>query len=139
MFRRLCTREPWLPPWRELVAVYRRREARGELRGGRVVALASGEQFALVRRRTKSLELVSLSGANPLNLTGIVTPGETVPRGSGRVLYLDGVPIASQSGREVHMSEDLDRSAAWEARKALLRRGVGATRLLVAAHGTPTP
>lgn len=41
-----------------------------------------------------------------------------VPRGSGRVLYLDGVPIASQSGREVHMSEDLDRSAAWEARKA---------------------
>ena len=117
-------------------------------RGGRFLALASGEQFALpeavgllreVRRRAKSLELVSLSGADPLNLAGIVTPGETVPRGSGRVLYLDGVPIASQSGREVHMSEDLDRSAAWEARKALLRRGVGATRLLVAAHGTPTP
>ncbi|MGH8589973.1 MAG: Lhr family helicase, partial [Gammaproteobacteria bacterium] len=41
VFRRLCTREPWLPPWRELVAVYRRREARGELRGGRFVALAS--------------------------------------------------------------------------------------------------
>ena len=138
VFRRLCTREPWLPPWRELVAVYRRREARGELRGGRFLALASGEQFALpeavgllreVRRRAKSLELVSLSGADPLNLAGIVTPGETVPRGSGRVLYLDGVPIASQSGREVHMSEDLDRGAAWEARKALLRRGVGATRL----------
>ena len=115
VFRRLCTREPWLPPWRDLVAVYRRREACGELRGGRFLALASGEQFALpeavgllreVRRRAKSLELVSLSGADPLNLAGIVTPGETVPRGSGRVLYLDGVPIASQSGREVHMSED---------------------------------
>ena len=47
VFRRLCTREPWLPPWRELVAVYRRCEARGELRGGRFLALASGEQFAL--------------------------------------------------------------------------------------------
>ncbi|MGH8522054.1 MAG: Lhr family helicase, partial [Gammaproteobacteria bacterium] len=140
VFRRLCTREPWLPPWRELVAVYRRREARGELRGGRFLALASGEQFALpeavgllreVRRRDRAQELVSLSAADPLNLVGIVTPGNTVPRGSGRVLYLDGVPIASQSGREVHMSEDLDRAAAWEARKALLRRGVGATRLVV--------
>ncbi len=40
VFRRLCTREPWLPPWRELVAVYRRREARGELRGGRFLTLA---------------------------------------------------------------------------------------------------
>jgi ATP-dependent helicase Lhr and Lhr-like helicase len=148
VFRRLCTREPWLPPWRELVAVYRRREARGELRGGRFLALASGEQFALpeavgllreVRRRAKSLELVSLSGADPLNLAGIVTPGDTVSRGSGRVLYLDGVLIASRSGREVHMSEDLDRGAYWEVRKALLRRGVGASRLVVTADGTTTP
>ncbi|MGH8581292.1 MAG: hypothetical protein ACREWG_00585 [Gammaproteobacteria bacterium] len=98
-----------------------------------------------VRRRAPSLELVSLSGADPLNLAGIVTPGGTVPRGSGRVLYLDGVPIASQSGREVHMSEDLDQGAAWEARKALLRRGVGATRLswpkserAAHEHGGPT-
>jgi len=143
VFRRLCTRKPWLPPWRELVAVYRRREARGELRGGRFLALASGEQFTLpeavgllreVRRRAKSLELVSLSGADPLNLAGIVTPGKTMPR----VLYLDGVPIGSQSGGEIHMSEGLDRGAAWEARKALLRRGVGVTRLVVAADGTTT-
>jgi len=73
-----------------------------------------------------------LSAADPLNLVGIVTPGNTVPRGSGRVLYLDGVPIALQSGHEVRMSEDLDQAAAWEARKALLRRGVGTTRLSVA-------
>ena len=124
------------------------RGARRATRAGASSPWPSGEQFALpeavglpreVRRRAKSLELVSLSGADPLNLAGIVTPGETVPRGSGRVLYLDGVPIASQSGREVHMSEDLDRGAAWEARKALLRRGVGATRLGVAADGTTTP
>jgi len=92
-----------------------------------------------VRRRAKSLELVSLSGADPLNLAGIVTPGETVPRRSGRNLHLDGVPIASQSGREVHMSEDRDRGAAWEARKALLRRGIGATRLSVVADGMTPP
>jgi ATP-dependent Lhr-like helicase len=91
-----------------------------------------------VRRRAASQELVSLSGADPLNLAGIVTPGETVARGSGRILYLDGVPIASQSGREVHMSENLDRAAAWEARKALLRRGVGASRLLATAEGMTT-
>jgi ATP-dependent helicase Lhr and Lhr-like helicase len=74
VFRRLCTREPWLPPWRELVAVYRRREARGELRGGRFLALASGAQLALpeavellreVRRRATSQELLSLSAADP--------------------------------------------------------------------------
>jgi ATP-dependent helicase Lhr and Lhr-like helicase len=88
VFRRLGTREPWLPPWRELIAVYRRREARGELRGGRFVALASGEQFALpetvgllreVRHRATSLELVSLSGADPLNLAGISPPGRRCP------------------------------------------------------------
>jgi ATP-dependent Lhr-like helicase len=92
-----------------------------------------------VRRRAKSLELVSLSGGDPLNLAGIVTSGKTVPQRSARVLYLDGVPIASQSRREVRMSEDLDRGAAWEARKALLRCGVGATRLSVAADGPITP
>ncbi len=77
------------------------------------------------RRRATSRELVSLSGADPLNLAGIVTLGGTVPRGSGRGLYLDGVPIASQSGREIHMSEDLDRAAVWEARKALCGKALG--------------
>jgi ATP-dependent helicase Lhr and Lhr-like helicase len=123
VFRRLCTREPWLPPWRELVTVYRRREARGELRGGRFLALASGKQFALpeavgllrdVHRRAKALELVSLSGVDPLNLAGIITPAGTVPRGSACPLSGWRHPIASESGREVHMSEPLDRGAAWK-------------------------
>ena len=83
--------------------------------------------------RTRQVRAAQMAAAGCWYLTG------TVPRGSGRVLYLDGVPIASQSGREVHMSEALDRSAAWEARKALLRRGVGATRLSVAADGMTTP
>jgi hypothetical protein len=71
------------------------------------------------RRRMRRLRLSAADSAQPDRHRH---PGGTVPRGSGRVLYLDGIPIASQSGREVHMSEDLDR-AAYEARKALLRRG----------------
>jgi hypothetical protein len=81
-----------------------------------------------------------LSGADPLNLAGIVTPGRTVPGDRVASSILMASPFASQSGREVHMSEDLDRGAVWEARKALLRRVVGATRLLGSrADGTTTP
>ena len=46
VFRVLLQRESQLPPWRELVRVYRRLEARGEIRGGRFVAGFGGEQFA---------------------------------------------------------------------------------------------
>jgi len=38
---------PLMPPWRELVRVFRRWEARGEIRGGRFVTPIGGEQFAL--------------------------------------------------------------------------------------------
>jgi len=83
VFRALLARESRLPTWRELAAVYRRLEARGEIRGGRFVSGFGGEQFALadavgrlraVRKLDKSGELVALSGADPLNLVGIVTP-----------------------------------------------------------------
>ena len=48
VFWRILEREAaWLPPWRELLRVLRRLEARGEIRGGRFVAGISGEQFAL--------------------------------------------------------------------------------------------
>src|SRR5204862_1736945 len=47
VFWRLLEREAaWLPPWRDLLRVYRRLEARGEIRGGRFVAGFAGEQFA---------------------------------------------------------------------------------------------
>jgi hypothetical protein len=78
------------------------------VRGGRFVAGTSGEQFALpeavtglraLRRRDPSGDLVSLSAADPLNLTGIVTPGPRVPALTGnRVLYRDGVPVAVHAG-----------------------------------------
>jgi ATP-dependent Lhr-like helicase len=140
VFWRLLEREaPWLPPWRDLLRVYRRLEARGEIRGGRFVAGFSGEQFALpeavgklreVRREKESLELVSLSGADPLNLVGIVTPGPKLAALTGnRVVYRDGIPLAIFAGQEVQFLETLEAKDQWDARKALLRSAVlGPTR-----------
>ena len=101
----------WLPPWRELLMVYRRLEARGEIRGGRFVAGFSGEQYALPaaigalresRRSNTGADWVSISAADPLNVVGLLTPGPRVPALTGnRILYRDGVPIAALSGGEV--------------------------------------
>jgi len=135
VFWRLVAREAdWLPPWRELLFCYRRLEARGEIRGGRFVAGLSGEQFAApeavgllreMRRRPRDGECVSLSAADPLNLLGILTPGPRLPALAGnRVLYRDGLPLATLAGSEVRFLETLDAAAQWEARNALLRRHV---------------
>jgi ATP-dependent Lhr-like helicase len=132
VFWRLLEREAsWLPPWRELLRVYRRLESRGEIRGGRFVAGPAGEQFALpdaiaalrqVRRGPMVGALVSVSAADPLNLVGVLTPGPRLPSLTrNRVLYRDGVPIALLSGGEVLFLETLDGVSEWEARNALLR------------------
>ena len=104
VFRKVLEREAGLPPWRELVRVLRRREDRGEVRGGRFVNRFSGEQFALpeavgelrrIRRTERTGRLLTLSAADPLNLTGIVTPGERVSSTAAReVVYRDGEPDA---------------------------------------------
>jgi ATP-dependent Lhr-like helicase len=138
VFWRLLEREAdWLPPWRELLRVYRRLEARGDIRGGRFVAGFSGEQFALpdavgmlreVRRKPASETWISLSGADPLNLVGILTPGPRLAALTGnRLLYRDGLPVALLAGGEVQFLETLDASAQWQARKALLRGVVPAS------------
>src|SRR5690606_27984795 len=89
VFRALLQREGrFLPPWRLLARCLRRLGARGEIRGGRFIAGFSGEQFALPEaieplrqaRHAGNVEVeVVVSGADPLNLSGIVTPGERVP------------------------------------------------------------
>ena len=131
VFRKLLEREDGLPPWRELYYVYRRLEARGEVRGGRFVSGFSGEQFALpdavaaLRKsaKTPGNERVSISAIDPLNLAGILTPGEKVPRLAGnRVLFGNGVPIAVQSGGDVHYLTPLDPGAQWEVRNLLIRK-----------------
>jgi ATP-dependent Lhr-like helicase len=132
VFWRMLAREAeFLPPWRDLLRVYRRLEARGEVRGGRFVAGFSGEQYALpeaigmlraVRRQPTSGEWVSLSGADPLNLAGILTPGPRLAtRTANRLLFRDGLPIASLAGGDVQFFATLDTAMQWEARKSLLR------------------
>ncbi|HSS26670.1 MAG TPA: DEAD/DEAH box helicase [Usitatibacter sp.] len=111
VFRSMLARETNLPPWRELVRIYRRLEARGEIRGGRFVAGFGGEQFAAadavgklraVRKMEKIGERVVLSAADPLNLVGILTPEARVPAvHSNRILLEDGLPVAALEGGEL--------------------------------------
>ncbi|NLB13106.1 MAG: hypothetical protein GX826_03680, partial [Gammaproteobacteria bacterium] len=106
----------WLPPWRVLLRELRRLEARGEIRGGRFVQGLSGEQFALpeaiplLRRMRDEIadgELVCVSGADPLNLSGIAINGPKVPRlASARLLYRDGVPLATRIGGKIEWLGD---------------------------------
>jgi ATP-dependent Lhr-like helicase len=88
VFRELLARETNLPKWRELQWAFRRLEERGEIRGGRFVSGFVGEQFALpaavesvrvARNLAVSNELITISAADPLNLVGILVPGERIP------------------------------------------------------------
>jgi len=130
---RLLEREAaWLPPWRELVRIYRRLEARGEIRGGRFIAGLSGEQYALpeavglmreIRRRGdagRDDAFVCLSAADPANLVGGVVHGPKVPRIAGaRVLWRDGVPVATSVAGEIALLVPLDADDERAARRAL--------------------
>src|SRR5262249_44101992 len=124
----------WLPPWRDLLRVYRRLEGSGEIRGGRFVAGVTGEQFAPpaaigtlrgVRRRPPAGGWTAGAGAGPANLPGRLAPGPRPGALAGnRLLYRDGVPAATLSGGEVRFLEPLDAATEWFARKALMR-GIG--------------
>ncbi|MYM74051.1 DEAD/DEAH box helicase [Duganella sp. FT134W] len=121
MFWRLLEREAgWMPSWRELLPIYHRLEARGEIRGGRFVAGLSGEQFALpeaipllreMRRRPHDGSYVCISAVDPLNLCGTLLPGDKVPALAGnRLLFRDGVPVATQVAGKFHYPPDaIDR------------------------------
>ncbi len=132
LMKPLLTREALKVPWRDLLRVCRRLEARGEIRGGRFVEGPAGEQFALseavsalraVRRKSVSGELVAVSAADPLNLVGILLPGERVPSFTGnRILFRDGVPVAVYVGKEVRFLSEHDADSEWSVRNALLRR-----------------
>jgi ATP-dependent helicase Lhr and Lhr-like helicase len=106
--RRILAREANAAPWRKLLAVYRRLELRGEIRGGRFVSGVSGEQYALpeavtrlreVRRTPGAGTLILISAADPLNLTGVLTSGDRVrTMTSTRIAYRDGVALAALEG-----------------------------------------
>jgi ATP-dependent Lhr-like helicase len=135
--RRVLEREPILPPWRDLLYVFRRMEARGEVRGGRFVQGMSGEQFALpeaigaLREARKRLdgEEAMLSAADPLNLIGIITPGQRLPALPGnRLLLTDGVPVAVRVGKQVEFLQQVAAAEEWSIRR----------RLMGPFRGTPT-
>jgi ATP-dependent helicase Lhr and Lhr-like helicase len=101
VFREILARESFSLKWRELLIALRRLEDRGELRGGRFVDGFLGEQFALPvaveslrahRKLSPTGETIVISAADPLNLVGIITPGERVPAISGKsVMIRDGI------------------------------------------------
>ena len=105
VFPEILAREANAPRWRDLVQIYRRQEARGEIRGGRFVSGFVGEQFALpeaveLLRKTRNAEpdgrFIALSACDPLNLAGIISPGHRVTSVvRNRLVVRDGLPIAS--------------------------------------------
>ncbi|HJX93464.1 MAG TPA: DEAD/DEAH box helicase [Pyrinomonadaceae bacterium] len=132
VFKRLLEREGMSIPWRLLLRSYHRLEARGEIRGGRFVAGISGEQFALpdavgmlraIRRQGAQDSMISVSAADPLNLVGVITPGNRVSsHTSNRVLYQDGVPVAALESGETRFIVELSRAMEWKAKAALMRK-----------------
>lgn len=128
--RKLLTRETIAPPWRVLLRIYHRLEARGEVRGGRFIAGLSGEQFALpeavgalrkMRRTKASGRLLSITAADPLNLVGVLLPGDRVAASmNNRVLLRDGDVVATLVGGKVSIHADDEDT--WTLEKALVRR-----------------
>ena len=103
VFRDLMERETAMPKWRELVGMFRRLEARGVVRGGRFVSGFGGEQFALteavdslraMRGRGGQTDAVAFSAADPMNLVGVVIPGEREASVPGRTVTYPALTAA---------------------------------------------
>jgi len=102
LFRDLALHDGLRLPWREIQWALRRLEDRGLVRGGRFVSGFTGEQYALptaveqltrVRRAPRTQERVTVNATDPLNLVGVIVPGETVPAvRTNQVLFIDGLP-----------------------------------------------
>ncbi|MFQ5598610.1 MAG: DEAD/DEAH box helicase [Nitrospiria bacterium] len=130
-FRDLLARESGAPPWRELLPMYRRMEARGEIRGGRFITGVAGEQFALPeiipllrqnRSETKKSEITIVSSADPMNLVGILSSGpKVIASASNAVVYLGGRHVGHQQGKEVWIDPKLDEQTAEKISQGLKR------------------
>ena len=117
VYRDLLARETNLPRWRELHIAFRRLEDRGDIRGGRFVDGFLGEQFALPvaveslranRKTPPSDERVTIAAADPLNLVGIIVPGERIPAISGRsVTFQNGIPVPDAQFLAIAANEPL--------------------------------
>jgi ATP-dependent Lhr-like helicase len=125
--RRLLSREPLAPSWRELLPFYRKAEARGEIRGGRFVDPFGGEQFALIEavdelrrlRRSKDAdEWLAVSAVDPANLIGILddTP-RTLP--NRRLVFRNGVAVAASMNAGLEWLTELDAASQRQVARAL--------------------
>jgi ATP-dependent Lhr-like helicase len=132
VFRKLLERESVLPSWRDLLYVLRRLEARGEIRGGRFVQGFAGEQFALpealsllrsVRKQQDNEQLITISTADPLNLTGIITPGKRIAAQAGhRIMYKNGKPVATNLSGNIEIDETIPANEHWQIKNLLTRK-----------------
>ncbi len=132
--RKLAEYENLTPPWRDMVRQFRTMEARGQIRGGRFVEGVWGEQFALPeaivelrnsKKRDAKNILVTISAADPLNLTGILTPGNRIAAYTGnRILYRDGHPIAVLEAKEVKFLIEPNLDEKWSLTNSLVQRNV---------------
>ena len=121
VFPEVLARESLAPRWRDLLHVYRRAEARGEIRGGRFVTGFTGEQFAMpeavdklrnLRRAGPDGQLLDVSACDPLNLAGVLTPGPRVPALLGnRAVFRDGALVASLQGGDLERHAEMDEVA----------------------------
>jgi ATP-dependent Lhr-like helicase len=114
VFRELMERERFMPKWRDLLAMFRRMEARGEVRGGRFVTGVSGEHYALpeamaslraTRDRAMPHQPVEVAASDPINLAGILQPGERVPPMAGKRVVFPGA-AATPSTVEIVGQDD---------------------------------
>jgi ATP-dependent Lhr-like helicase len=113
VFRELLARESMLPRWRDLLITFRRLEDRGEIRGGRFISGFIGEQFALpiaveslraMKNMSPNGETITISASDPLNLAGIVVPGERIPAISGKqVSFRDGVLVETPEAQPLSL------------------------------------
>jgi ATP-dependent helicase Lhr and Lhr-like helicase len=137
VFRDLLAREETMPRWRDLLGIFRRMEARGEVRGGRFLSGFGGEQFALpdaveslreMRRRPDSAGEVTVAAADPLNLVEIVVPGERVAAVPGKtVTFLNGaasghLPNAAGSNDPPLASDEVVVSGLFPATPGILKQ-----------------
>ncbi len=130
VFRRVLEREAALPPWRLLLRALRRLESSGEIRGGRFIAGATGEQFAAAEavaalrecgKRMDSGGVIRVSAVDPLNIFGWGTPATRVPaHASNHLALLAGEVVGVKNGADIQVVKSLDRATDLRVRTALV-------------------
>jgi ATP-dependent Lhr-like helicase len=148
LFRDLLARESNAPKWRDLLPILRRLEARGEIRGGRFVSGAFGEQFALpeavdslriARRQTESRAgeaPIAVAAADPLNLVGILVPGERVAAVPGREVQFQNGAVVEETASVEAVSMPVVARKRTRSVAEMLRAEANAAR---APQATPQP